>query len=162
MWPESPQTGTQGTRAVLASELSCGSDQPAGLPSSAQQWACGPHGGGPTGAPGSGALGATHHPGGPGWSATLHLAQAESTSLTLTLMARAKAALPGWAPAGCPACPAPDRSCRGTAGGPPPYHSVSPVAQSCPNLCTYGPRHARPPCPSPTLRAYSNQCPLSR
>ena len=26
----------------------------------------------------------------------------------------------------------------------------------------YGPQHARPPCPSPTLGVYSNSCPLSR
>ena len=26
----------------------------------------------------------------------------------------------------------------------------------------HGPQHTRPPCPSPTLRVYSNSCPLSR
>ena len=30
------------------------------------------------------------------------------------------------------------------------------------SLRPHGPQHARPPCPSPTLRAYSNSCPLSR
>ena len=35
----------------------------------------------------------------------------------------------------------------------------SSVAQSCPTLCDL---HARPPCTSPTLRAYPNSCPLSR
>ena len=34
----------------------------------------------------------------------------------------------------------------------------SSVAQSCPTLCD--PMHARPPCPSPTPRAYSNSHPL--
>ena len=30
------------------------------------------------------------------------------------------------------------------------------------SLQTHGPRHVRPPCPSPTPRVYSNSCPLSR
>ena len=30
------------------------------------------------------------------------------------------------------------------------------------SLQPHGPQHARPPCPSPTLRVYSNSCPLSR
>ena len=30
------------------------------------------------------------------------------------------------------------------------------------SLRSHGPQHARPPCPSPTPRAYSNSCPLSR
>ena len=30
------------------------------------------------------------------------------------------------------------------------------------SLWPHGPRHARPPCPSPTPRLYSNSCPLSR
>ena len=38
----------------------------------------------------------------------------------------------------------------------------SSVAQSCPILQPYEPQHARPPCPSPTPRIYSNSCPLSR
>ena len=37
----------------------------------------------------------------------------------------------------------------------------SSVAQSCPTLWSHGLQHARPPCPSPTPRAYSNSCPLS-
>ena len=36
------------------------------------------------------------------------------------------------------------------------------VPQSCLTLQPNGPQHARPPCPSPTPRAYSNSCPLSR
>ena len=36
------------------------------------------------------------------------------------------------------------------------------VVQSCPTLWPHGPQHARPPCPSPTPRAYSNLCPLSQ
>ena len=37
------------------------------------------------------------------------------------------------------------------------------VAQSCPTLCdSMNHQHARPPCPSPTLRVYPNLCPLSR
>ena len=30
------------------------------------------------------------------------------------------------------------------------------------SLQPHGPQHARPPCPSPTPRVYSNSCPLSR
>ena len=30
------------------------------------------------------------------------------------------------------------------------------------SLWRHGPHHARPPCPSPTLRTYSNSCPSSR
>ena len=30
------------------------------------------------------------------------------------------------------------------------------------SLWPHGPQHARPPCPSPTPRVYSNSCPLSR
>ena len=39
-------------------------------------------------------------------------------------------------------------------------HQFSSVAQSCPTLCDPMNRsqHARPPCPSPTPRAYSNSC----
>ena len=37
----------------------------------------------------------------------------------------------------------------------------SSVAQSCPTLWPHGLQHARPPCPSPTPRVYSNSCPLS-
>ena len=38
---------------------------------------------------------------------------------------------------------------------------LSSVTQSCPTLCLpHGPQHARPPCPSPTARDYSNSCPL--
>ena len=36
------------------------------------------------------------------------------------------------------------------------------VAQLCPTLRPHGLWHARPPCPSPIPRAYSNSCPLSR
>ena len=36
------------------------------------------------------------------------------------------------------------------------------VAQSCPTLRPHGLQHATLPCPSPTPRAYSNSCPLSR
>ena len=39
---------------------------------------------------------------------------------------------------------------------------LSPVAQSCPTLRAHGLQHARLPCPSPTPRAYSNSCLLSR
>ena len=38
----------------------------------------------------------------------------------------------------------------------------SSVAQSCLTLRTHGLQHARPPCPSPTPRVYSNSHPLSR
>ena len=41
------------------------------------------------------------------------------------------------------------------------YQSVSSVAQSRLTLWSHGLQHARPPCPSPTLRIYSNSCPLS-
>ena len=37
----------------------------------------------------------------------------------------------------------------------------SSVTQSCPNLWLHELQHARPPCPSPTLEAYPNSCPLS-
>ena len=42
-------------------------------------------------------------------------------------------------------------------------HSVqfSSVTQSWLTLRPQGLQHARPPCPSPTLRVYSNSCPLS-
>ena len=36
------------------------------------------------------------------------------------------------------------------------------VAKLCLTLWPHGLQHARPPCPSPTPRAYSNSCPLSR
>ena len=39
---------------------------------------------------------------------------------------------------------------------------LSSVAQSCPTLRAHGLQHARLPCPSPTPRAYSNSCLLSR
>ena len=38
----------------------------------------------------------------------------------------------------------------------------SSAAQPCPTLRSHGPQHTRPPCPSPTPRAYSNSCPLSQ
>ena len=38
-------------------------------------------------------------------------------------------------------------------------NQFSSVAQSCLTVCD--PMHARPPCPSPTPRVYSNLCPLS-
>ena len=38
----------------------------------------------------------------------------------------------------------------------------SSVAQSCQTLRRHGLQHTRPPYPSPTPRAYSNSCPLSR
>ena len=38
----------------------------------------------------------------------------------------------------------------------------SSVAQSCPTLQPHEPQHARPPCPSPTPRVYSNSCPSSQ
>ena len=37
----------------------------------------------------------------------------------------------------------------------------SSFAQLCPTLQPHGLQHARPPCPSPTPRVYSNSCPLS-
>ena len=36
------------------------------------------------------------------------------------------------------------------------------VTKSCPTLQPHGLQHARPPCPSPTPRVYSNSCPLSQ
>ena len=41
-------------------------------------------------------------------------------------------------------------------------YQFSSVSQSCPTLWPHGLQHARPPCPSPIPRAYSNSCPLSR
>ena len=42
-------------------------------------------------------------------------------------------------------------------------NQFSSVTQSCPTLWdTNGLQHARPPCPSPTPRVYSNSCSLSR
>ena len=41
-------------------------------------------------------------------------------------------------------------------------HMLSSVAQSCPTLRPHGLQHSRPPCLTPTLRVYSNSCPLSR
>ena len=38
----------------------------------------------------------------------------------------------------------------------------SSVTQSCPTLWPRESQHARPPCPSTTLRVYSNSCPSSR
>ena len=38
----------------------------------------------------------------------------------------------------------------------------SSVSQLCPTLRPHGLQHARPPCPSPTPRVYSNSCPLSQ
>ena len=38
----------------------------------------------------------------------------------------------------------------------------SSVTQSCPTLRSHGLQHARPPCPSPASRVYSNSCLLSR
>ena len=38
----------------------------------------------------------------------------------------------------------------------------SSVAQSCPTLCDPIDCSTRPHCPSPTLRVYSNSCPLSQ
>ena len=43
------------------------------------------------------------------------------------------------------------------------YFQFSSVAQSCSNsLWPHGLQHARPPCPSPIPRVYSNSCPLSQ
>ena len=39
--------------------------------------------------------------------------------------------------------------------------SVSSVTQLCPTLWPRGLQHARPPCPSPTSRVYSNSSPVS-
>ena len=41
-------------------------------------------------------------------------------------------------------------------------HSCCSVAKLCLTLWSHGLQHARPPCPSPSPRAYSNSCPLSR
>ena len=41
-------------------------------------------------------------------------------------------------------------------------YQFSSVTQSCPTLRPHALQHTRPPCPSPTLRVYSNSCPLSR
>ena len=46
------------------------------------------------------------------------------------------------------------------------YHFIthlqfSSIAQSCLTLQPHESKHARPPCPSPTPRVYSNSCPLS-
>ena len=41
-------------------------------------------------------------------------------------------------------------------------HSVSSVAQLCLTLQPHGLQHAKPPCPSPTPRVYSNSYPLSQ
>ena len=38
----------------------------------------------------------------------------------------------------------------------------SSVVQSCPTLWPHASQHARPPCPSPTSRVYSNSCPSSQ
>ena len=38
----------------------------------------------------------------------------------------------------------------------------SSVAESCPILQSHESKHTRPPCPSPTPRAYPNSCPLNR
>ena len=43
-----------------------------------------------------------------------------------------------------------------------PSAQFSSVTQSRPTLQSHELQHARPPCPSPTPRAYSNSCPLSR
>ena len=40
--------------------------------------------------------------------------------------------------------------------------SFSSVTKSCRTLWPHGLQHARPPCPSPTPRVYSNSCPSSR
>ena len=42
------------------------------------------------------------------------------------------------------------------------FNQFSSVTQSCPTLWPHELQHARLPCPSPTPRAYSNSCPLSR
>ena len=46
------------------------------------------------------------------------------------------------------------------------WGTTSSVQLSCSvvsdSLQSYGLQHTRPPCPSPTLRVYSNSCPLSR
>ena len=38
----------------------------------------------------------------------------------------------------------------------------SSVAESCPTLRSHESQHTRPPCPSPTPRAYPNSCPLNQ
>ena len=43
-----------------------------------------------------------------------------------------------------------------------PSDQIRSFAQSCPTLRPHESQHARPPCPSPTPRIYSNSCPLSR
>ena len=43
-----------------------------------------------------------------------------------------------------------------------PSVQFSSVAQSCLTLQPHELQYTRPPCPSPTPRAYSNSCPLSR
>ena len=44
-----------------------------------------------------------------------------------------------------------------------PIYKFSSVAQSSLTLLrSHGLQHTRPPCPSPTLRVYSNSCPLSQ
>ena len=42
------------------------------------------------------------------------------------------------------------------------FSQFSAVAQSCLTLRPHESQHARPPCPSPTPRVYSNSCPSSR
>ena len=42
------------------------------------------------------------------------------------------------------------------------WNQFSSVAQSCPTLWPHELQHSRLPYPSPTPRAYSNSCPLSR
>ena len=42
------------------------------------------------------------------------------------------------------------------------WSQSSSVAQSCLTLQPHGMQQARPPCPSPTPRVYSNSCPLSQ
>ena len=41
-------------------------------------------------------------------------------------------------------------------------YQFSSVVQLCPTLRPHGPKHTRPPCPSPTPGVCSNSCPLSR
>ena len=43
-----------------------------------------------------------------------------------------------------------------------PLNQFSSVVQSCATLRPHGLQHARPPCPSPAPRVYSNSCPLSQ
>ena len=42
------------------------------------------------------------------------------------------------------------------------FSSVAQLCQTLRVMQTHGLQHARPPCPSPTSRVYSNSCPLSR